>query len=150
MRCQILLNDGSLNEDTGKVCHLPVTIFADAMRESQEPLLFKKLRSAAEGNTAMAFFGIQGKRSEAKQSGAGSGKWSFTSPFGFFCESASDTSRGKELEAQAVELSVLRSWNMEQNEDFANAEAIETTCALLKSIMADTKVQAIETETTFW
>ena len=60
VRCQILLNDGSLNEDTGKVCHLPVTIFADAMRDLQEPLLFKKLRSAAEGNTAMAFLVSRG------------------------------------------------------------------------------------------
>ena len=35
VRCQILLNDGSLNEATGKVCHLPVTIFADATKDGQ-------------------------------------------------------------------------------------------------------------------
>ena len=89
----------------------------------------------------MAFFGIQGKQSDS-----GAGTWSFTSNSGFFCERASDTSRGKELEAKAAELleaqaeavplSVLQSRNVEQNDSFADMEATETTCALFKSIMA--------------
>jgi len=154
VRCQILLNDGSAYGD-GKVCHLPVTIFADAAQNGQEPPLFQKFRTAAENKTATAFFGIQGKQSDAEP-----GKWSFTSSFGFFCERASDTARGKMLEAEAAKLavaeaevvpqSVLQSRNIDQNEDFANEAAIETTCALLKSIMEETKLQAIETSNTFW
>ena len=156
-RCQVLLNDGSLNEDTSTVCHMPVTIFADAATGGQEPLLFQTLRRAGENKTAIAFFGIQGKKSE---SDATSGKWSFQSSFGFFCEVASDTARGKVLEAQAAELvaaaaeavpqAVLQSRIMDDHESFADTEAIETTCALFKSIMAQTKVQAIETDTSFW
>ena len=35
VRCTILLNDGSRNKDTGKVCHLPVTIFADERQDKK-------------------------------------------------------------------------------------------------------------------
>ena len=101
VRCSVLLNDGSRNKDTSKVCHLPVTIFADAPKNEQEPLLFQRLREAAENKTAKAFFGIQGKKSATVTS---SDKWSFQFSFDFFCESASNTTRGKLLEAQAAEL----------------------------------------------
>ena len=157
VRCQVLLNDGSLKEDNSKVWHLPVTIFADATTNGQEPLLFQNLRQAAEQQIAMAFFGIQGKKSEAN---AISGKWSFQSSFGFFCEKASNTTRGKALEDKATELfaapaeavpqSALQSRSTDDHENFADMEAIETTCALLKSIMVKTKVQAIEADTSFW
>ena len=157
VRCQAILNDGSLNETTGTVCHLPVTIFADATTDGQEPLLFQKLRQAVVHKTAMAFFGIQGKKAESDTS---SGKWSFQSSFGFFCERASNTARGKTLEAGAAQLlaaqaeaipqAVLQSRTMDDHQSFADTEAIETTCALFKSIMARTKVQAIETDTSFW
>ena len=40
VRCPTHLNDGSLNQNTGKVCHLRVAILADAMMDRQEPLLF--------------------------------------------------------------------------------------------------------------
>ena len=100
---------------------------------------------------------MQGQTSESDTT---SGKWSFQSSFGFFCENASDTARGKVLEAQAAELvaakaeavpqAVLQSRTVEDHESFADTEAIETTCALLKSIMAQTKVEAIETDTSFW
>ena len=157
VRCQVLLNDGSLNENGSTVCHLPVTIFADATTDGREPLLFRQLRTAVEDKIAMAFFGIQGKKSE---SDATSGKWSFLSSFGFFCEVASDTARGQLLEAQAPALvtaeaeavpqAVLQSRGWDDPESFEDMEATETTCALLKTILAQTKVQAIETDATFW
>ena len=56
VRCQVILNDGSLNEDTDTVCHMPVTIFADAKKDGQEPPLFHLLRKAVENKTAIAFF----------------------------------------------------------------------------------------------
>ena len=37
VRCEVLLNDGSLDKDTNKVRHMPVTIFADATKDGQEP-----------------------------------------------------------------------------------------------------------------
>ena len=48
-------------------------------------------------------------------------------------------------------LSVLhsRTWN-DNGENFVDEEATETTCAFLRSIMADTKLKAIETDVTFW
>ena len=56
VRCQAILNDGSYNEVTGITCHMPVTIFEDATRDGEEPLLFQNLRKAVENKTAMAFF----------------------------------------------------------------------------------------------
>ena len=48
-------------------------------------------------------------------------------------------------------MSVLqsRTWH-DNDESFVDAEATETTCALLRSIMADTKLKAIETDVTVW
>ena len=77
----------------------------------------------------------------------------------FLLKQASETRKGRDLEAKAVEirqaegeafpLPVYQNRNVEQNESFADMEATETTCALLQSIMIDTKVKAIETDTTF-
>ena len=157
VRCSVFLNDGSYKKDTSKVCHLPVTIFADATSDEEEPLLFKQLREAAKNKTAMAFFGIQGKKSTTDTS---FDKWSFLSSFDFFCENASNTMRGKQLEAQATELgnaeaetvpqSVLQSRSNEENEKFEDKAAMETTCALLKSMLVNTNIEAIESSTTFW
>ena len=156
VRCTILLNDGSKNNKNDKVCHLPVTVFADAQMTGEPPLLFKELNQAAVDKTAMAFFGIQGKQSDG-----GDGKWSFTSTFAFHCQSASETTKGRTLEAtasvllqadaEAVPLSVLQSRTSHDNDDnFADKEATETTCALWRSILADAKLKAIETDATFW
>ena len=60
LRCHVVLNDGSKHDDTGKVCHLPVTIFADGNMNGEEPMLFQQLRNAAQSKTALAFFGSQG------------------------------------------------------------------------------------------
>ena len=155
VRVQIKLNDGSKNDKTDNVIHLPVTIFADATRDQQEPQMFRDLRQAASTKTAMAFFGIQGKQSDGD-----SGKWAFTSSYGFFFERASYTVKGEQLESQAAVLKSLSAEDIPQeasrgrlgdeNESFDDIPATETTCALFKSIMAQTKVKAIETETTFW
>ena len=155
VRVLVKLNDGSKNDATGNVIHLPITIFADATHDQQEPQMFRDLRQAASTKTAMAFFGIQGKQSDAA-----SGEWAFTSSYGFFFERASYTKKGQELESQATVLESLSAEEIPQaalqgrlrdeNENFENTPAIETTCALFKSIMAQTKVKAIETETTFW
>ena len=156
LKCQILLNDGSVNAD-GKVCHLPVTIFADQAAANLEPELFERLRGAQAHKIAVAFFGIQGKQSELENN-----KWSFTSSFGFFCENASDIDKGRHLEAEAVHLvlapaeavplSVLQSRsNLDINESFEDVEATETTCALVETLLRETKVKRIEEESmTFW
>ena len=157
LRCQVVLNDGSKHDDTEKVCHLPVTIFADGNMNGEEPMLFQKLRTAAQSKTAVAFFGIQGKKSTGDNNPDG---WSFQSSFDFFCTDASETKKGGELEltwqkvqdaeAETIPQSVLLSRNEEQSDNFGNVEARETTCAILKSMLVDTKVSAIESETTFW
>ena len=172
-RCTILLNDGSrsnakdsaaaqsLDKDSpvlqsmGKVCHLPVTVFADTNSDGTEPQLFQILRLAVSNKTAMAFFGIQGKQPETKEA-----KWSFTSSFGFHVQRASDTKRGKELEdyadeilateGEAVPVAMPPGRELDQNESFADQEAKETTCAILQSILSKTNVKAIEDQTTFW
>ena len=77
IRCQVVLNDGSEHEETGKVCHLPVTIFADANMNGDETMLFQQLRNAAQSKTALAFFGIQGKKTTG-DFGTPAG-WSFQS-----------------------------------------------------------------------
>ena len=155
VRFKILLNDGSRKKDTGKVCHLPLTIFADGDLHGQPPPLYQQLRAAHASSSAMAFFGIQGKKSDGNE-----GAWSFTSNFTFFCAEASETRKGRELEAKAVEireaegeavpLAELQNRNFEQHESFADMEATETTCALFQSIMVDTKGKAIETDIIFW
>ena len=55
-----------------------------------------------------------------------------------------------QADAEAVPLSVLQSRTSHDNDDnFADKEATETTCALLRSIMSDTRLKVIETDTTF-
>ena len=119
-------------------------------------MLSTVLTQAALENTAMAFFGIQGKKPDG-----GDGKWSCTSTFAFHCQSASETTKGRTLEAnasdilqadaEAVPLSVLQSRTSHDNDDnFADKEATDTTCALLRSIMADMELTAIETDATLW
>ena len=56
----------------------------------------------------------------------------------------------QDAEAETIPQSVLLSRNEEQSDKFGNVEARETTCAILKSMLVDTKVSAIESETTFW
>ena len=81
------------------MCHLPVTIFVDGDLHGQPPPLYQQLQAAHAQNSAMAFFGIQGKKSDSND-----GTWSFTSNFAFFCKQASETRKGRDLEAKAVEI----------------------------------------------
>ena len=53
----------------------------------------------------------------------------------------------QDAEAETIPQSVLLSRNEEQSDKFENVEARETTCAILKSMLVDTKVSA---ETSFW
>ena len=57
VRVTIKLNDGSKNNETGKVIYLPVTVFTDATLDQQEPQMFRDLRQAASEKTALAFLG---------------------------------------------------------------------------------------------
>ena len=155
VRCTITLIDGSKKKDNDKVCLLPVTIFADARIGGEPPALFQELELAASNNWAVAFFGIQGKKSESDAN-----TWSFSSGFSFSCQRASETTRGQELESKAAELleedaeavppTVLQSRGEDHNTNFADMEAIETTCALLQTLFTKTNVKAIEDDTSFW
>ena len=155
VRCTITLIDGSTKKDTDKVCLLPVTVFADENTDGRPPPLFEELQKAAADKKAVAVFGIQGKKSES-----GDDTWSFASSFSFHFQLASETTKGKKLEATASELlgadaeavppSVLQSRSADHNTNFADTEAIETTCALFKTLMAETQLKAIESENTFW
>ena len=53
-------------------------------------------------------------------------------------------------QAEAIPQAVLLSRSMDDQESFADMEATESTCALFKSIMKQTQVKAIETDTSFW
>ena len=155
VRCTITLIDGSKKKDNDKVCLLPVTIFADARISGEPPALFQELELAASNKWAVAFFGIQGKKSENDAN-----TWSFSSGFSFFCQRASETTRGQELESKAAELleedaevvppTVLQSRGEDHNTNFADMEAIETTCALFQTLFTKTNVKAIEDDTSFW
>ena len=81
------------------MCHLPVTIFVDGELHGQPPPLYQQIQAAHVQNSAMAFFGIQGKQSDSND-----GTLSFTSNFAFFCKQASETRKGRDLEAKAVEI----------------------------------------------
>ena len=153
VRVQVKLTDGSKNAATGNVVHMPITIFADATADQQEPQMFRDLREAASKKTAMAFFGIHGKQSDAD-----SGTWAFTSSHGFFFVSASDTDKGQDLETQATVLESLSAEEIpkcafrigsegDDNEGFEDIPATETTCALFKSIMAEAKVKLLRQRT---
>ena len=99
MRLQATLTDGSVDYVTGKVVHMPVTIFADARPDQSEPQMFRELREAASNKTAIAFFRIHGKQPNPDATA-----WSFTSGQGFFFEAASDTAKGRDLENRATVL----------------------------------------------
>jgi len=152
VRCCVLLNDGSKSKEDGGVCHLPVTIFADALRNGEPPMIFSELENAAREKKAMAFFGIQGKKSNNND-----GTWSFTSSFNFHCKLASETNKGRRLEENASELVEAQGEQVppaqrspDSNTSFANEEATETTCVLMQSILEGTDVAKIEGADTFW
>ena len=73
VRCTVTLIDGSTDKNGEKARLLPVTIFADQMSNGKEPPLLVKFREAFENKTAVAWFNIQGKKSESKDEST----WSF-------------------------------------------------------------------------
>ena len=139
------------------MCHLPVRICADARSNGEEPPLFQELREAAHSSTAMALFGIQGKKSASDTS---EDRWSFASSFNCFVQNASGTTKGRLLEeragelaasqAEAVPQSVLQSRKNDQSENYTDVQAIETSCAFFKSISEKTQIESIESSNTYW
>ena len=85
----------------------------------------------------VAFFRIQGKKKESDDGST----WSFVSGISFSSRVASQTKKGKLLEAEAqkllesdamiVPVTVLKSRSVD-NENYADKDATETTCGLLK------------------
>lgn len=154
VRCAVTLIDGSKKKDTEKACLLPITIFADDISNGNAPPLFQKIREAFENRMAVAMFGIQGKKSGSNDDST----WSFQSGFSFSFQRASHTTKGKELECKANELlaadaevvprTVLQSRLDEQN--YADMDATETTCALLQTILTKTNLATIEVDASFW
>ena len=151
IRCTIQLIDGSKLNGTDKPCVLPITVFADK-KPSDDPALFKALQELCDERHAVAVFGIQGKKSEGSA-------WSFSSSFSFHVQRASETTKGKELEAkasdlmheegQAVPQAVLHS-QQSDHESYKDMEGTETTCALLGTLLSKTKLQCIERSDTCW
>jgi len=155
LRCMFTLIDGSTKEGETKPRLLPVTIFANKTMDGSEPQLFQKLRDAFEKKQAVAFFHIQGKKSESTEGST----WSFQSGFSFSCHVASGTEKGQLLESTASELlladaeMVPRTVLVSRGGDdgsYADMEATETTCGLLKTILAKTTLPTVEVDASFW
>ncbi len=155
LRCMFTLIDGSKKEKETKARLLPVTIFANKTTDGSEPQLFQKLRDAFEKKQAVAFFHIQGKKSVSSEGST----WSFQSGFSFSCHVASSTEKGQILESTASELLlsdaeiVPRTVLLSRSGDdgsYADMEATETTCGLLKTILAKTTLPTVEVDASFW
>ena len=163
VRFSINLIDGSKIKDSEKACRLPVTVFCDERTDGKPPQLFEDLQKAFTSKWAVAVFGIRGVQgqqlgSESSQPGSESSTWSFQSGFSFHWQRASETTKGTMLESKVSELleaetetvprTVLQSRSDDNN--YAEMEATETTCGLLKTILAKTTVKVIETDVSFW
>ena len=156
VRCMCQVIDGSKTPGSEKICALPITIFADAGKHGETPEVLKSLQDAATNHYALAFFGIQGKRSK----GDDQETWAFTSSFSFALKRASNTTKGQDLEAKANDLlgqdqealpqTQVRGGGADQNTSFADCESTETTCALLATINRRTNLRVLEGENTFW
>ena len=154
-RCTVTLIDGSKKKDTEKACLLLVTIFADQTATGGEPPLFQKLRESFQNKVAVAMFGIQGNKAGSNAEST----WSFQSGFSFSFQQASGTAKGTQLESEATTLlaadaevvprTVLQSRSVDES-TYADAEATETTCALLGTLLAKTKLDKIEVPSSFW
>ena len=140
IRFTITLLDGSKKKDEEKPRRMPVTIFANKPSDNSDAPLLQELRNEFKKQSAVAFFNIQGKKSESPEGST----WSFTSGLSFAFKVASRTTKGAELESKATELlaadteivpeTVLQSRSVD-NENYADKEATETTCALLKTLL---------------
>ena len=156
VRCLCHVIDGSMTPGTDKVCALPVTIFSDAGKNGETLEMLKSLQDAVTNHYAMAFFGIQGKRSK----GDDKDTWAFTSSFSFALTRASNTSKGQDLETRAQDLlgrdqeavpqTQVRGSGADQNTSFADRESTETTCALFATINRRTNLRVVEEENTCW
>ena len=152
-RFTVTLSDGSTMKDEEKPRLLPVTIFVDTPNDGSVPIKFQELEEASQQKKAIAFFNIQGKKSPSEDT------WSFQSGFSFTCYAASNTEKGRMLEAEAEQVlsraseivpkTVLQSRTID-HESYADVQATETTCALLKTLLANTNLEALEVDASFW
>ena len=156
VRITLDLIDGSTSaEKPDTPIRMPLTVFENEMQDGSEPPLFKQLREAYEKKKAVAFFHIQGKKAESDNGST----WNFQSGFSFSIRNASETAKGKDLEAKAHELlaantesvpqTVLKS-RLSDDSSYADKEATETTCALLNTILTNTNLATIEVDASFW
>ena len=155
VRCTVTLIDGTIAKDEKKPRLMPVVVFADKPSNDSVPPLLQELIEAYEKKKAVAFFNIQGKMAEGKDEST----WSFQSGFSFCFRIASSTTKGQHLEsiadtllatdANIVPKTVLQSRSMD-NENFADQEATETTCGLLKTLLTNTNIAALEVDASFW
>ena len=107
---------------------LPVTIFVDTPKDGSVPIKFQELEEASQQKKAIAFFNIQGKKSPSEDT------WSFQSGFSFTCYAASNTEKGRMLEAEAEQVlsraseivpkTVLQSRTID-HESYADVQATE-------------------------
>ena len=140
-------------KDEDKPRLLPVTIFVDTPKDGDTPSKFQELENAWKEKKAIAFFHIQGKKSAAEDT------WSFQSGLSFTSYAASNTVKGGTLEAEAEQIlaqdsdivpkTTMYGQTIDQ-ESYADVEATETTCALLKTILSNTNLQAVEVDASFW
>ena len=138
-------------KDEEKPRLLPVTIFVDTPKDGSVPIKFQELEEAWQQKKAIAFFNIQGKKSPSEDT------WSFQSGFSFTCYAASNAEKGRMLEAEAEQVlsraseivpkTVLRTID---HESYADVQATETTCALLKILLDNTNLEALEVDASFW
>jgi len=152
-RFTVTLSDGSTMKNEEQPRLLPVTIFLDTPKDGSVPTDYQKLDEAGNQKKAIAFFGVQGKKSPSEDT------WSFQSGFSFTWYTASNTEKGRRLEAEAEQVlsqaselvpkTVLKSRTIDF-ESYADEEATETTCALLKTLLANTNLAALEVEASFW
>ena len=76
-RFTVTLIDGSTNKDEKKPRLLPLTIFASTPPDGSDPSIFQEFRDAFHLQEAVAFFNIQGKKSQSTEGST----WSFQSGY---------------------------------------------------------------------
>ena len=117
--------------------------------------MHRELQAALENRKAIAFFPIQGKRAESTEGNT----WIFTAGYKCQFHDASSTKKGAKLEAGTTELLAMHAQIVpktvvqglsDQNQNYADQEATETTCALHKSILNKIHIAAVEVDASFF
>ena len=143
----VVLVDGS--KIKGKLQQLKLSFFYDRDPSAKDQAILKMLENAAENAKPLIFFAIQGKRNQKG--------YKFEASRDFFLTPApTTTGKGGELGASAQ---ALRATPQEEREtfettfsrkDYTPVQGIETNCALLQSMRANSNVKAIDDNPTVW